>query len=431
MKATSISSIVRDHKLLRDIAVGKNWNAEVQEEYAYAAAGRQVTSAWARELKVFFGVLGTAWVQDNNQVTLTDVGRKLTTASDPARVIAQQVMKYELSNPSIQRDLCRDITLVPHHVILKLLSHTGIEHISKEEFIYFVSRIRNPDIDVSECAELIVTFRALSASDRNAFIGLLDDTRRRVTDRIWPYTANFLCFPHYLEYSQAAIRVVDASAAKRVLQWYEAGHAEHIEFSTEKDWFAFYGAVASEPSAQEAIDYYRSTHDVLRATRAFRRAVERGHLRPDETETEFGCRIQGEAKLEDWLVDHLDRLETGLTFEERQYETIEAGRLDILARDQSGNYVVIELKRDKAHDAAFGQLLRYMGWVRMYLSGGGQVRGYVIGEEVDDRMVYVTLASDEINSLCGLRRYSDLNIRLVLHKTGEECFAKVEDLAAS
>jgi len=39
--------------------------------------------------------------------------------------------------------------------------------------------------------------------------------------------------------------------------------------------------------------------------------------------------------------------------------------LDILAKDPAGKFVVVELKRDKASDVAVGQILRYVGWVRI------------------------------------------------------------------
>ena len=66
------------------------------------------------------------------------------------------------------------------------------------------------------------------------------------------------------------------------------------------------------------------------------------------------------------------------------------GIIDILARDrQTGDYVVIELKRGQASDATVGQILRYMGWVREHLCIEPQgVQGIVICQEADDRLEY-------------------------------------------
>lgn len=50
-----------------------------------------------------------------------------------------------------------------------------------------------------------------------------------------------------------------------------------------------------------------------------------------------------EKNLEDYLIYHLDLIEEGLTFISRQF-AVTGGFLDILTRDSTGNYVIIELK---------------------------------------------------------------------------------------
>ncbi len=71
--------------------------------------------------------------------------------------------------------------------------------------------------------------------------------------------------------------------------------------------------------------------------------------------------ISLERDLEDHLVDHLESLEPGLILVARQ-ETIEVGRIDILARASDGQTVIIELKAGEARDSAIGQIARYIGW---------------------------------------------------------------------
>jgi Holliday junction resolvase-like predicted endonuclease len=75
----------------------------------------------------------------------------------------------------------------------------------------------------------------------------------------------------------------------------------------------------------------------------------------------FEGNLSSERDWEEYLVNNLDQLEQGLGFLGRQVET-DVGRIDILAKDSSGNFVVIELKVGEADDSAVGQVSRYAGW---------------------------------------------------------------------
>ncbi len=76
-----------------------------------------------------------------------------------------------------------------------------------------------------------------------------------------------------------------------------------------------------------------------------------------------------------------------LEFIGRQYETT-IGPIDILARNTvTGQYVVIELKKGRAADKVFGQLSRYMGWVKTNLAKNGDVAGMVVGSTIDDKLI--------------------------------------------
>ena len=160
----------------------------------------------------------------------------------------------------------------------------------------------------------------------------------------------------------------------------------------------------------------------------YRDATSKGLLL-DDGEQAFECRVQGEAALEAWLADNLQKLENGLTLKGRQYETEDAGRIDILARDKNDRYVVVELKRDKASDSALGQILRYIGWVRLnLLSDDEKVRGYVVGDRFDDKINYAILSNDAIDRMCRLVDYEDLGVKLHVSKTKEDCDAKVVEI---
>jgi endonuclease len=92
-----------------------------------------------------------------------------------------------------------------------------------------------------------------------------------------------------------------------------------------------------------------------------------------------------EQDLQRYLADNLRVIEPGLTlYQDEGLKGLEypAGggrRIDILALDKAGGFVVLELKVEKGYDRVVGQLLRYMNWVRKELAEPGQrVRGIIV-----------------------------------------------------
>jgi RecB family endonuclease NucS len=99
-----------------------------------------------------------------------------------------------------------------------------------------------------------------------------------------------------------------------------------------------------------------------------------------------------EKHLEDMLEHNIGRLGGGLTLVQsgRQYETL-VGPIDLLAVDQEG-YVVIELKKGRTADKVFGQLCRYMGYVKREVAEGKPVRGIIVGRDIDKKLLYAVEA---------------------------------------
>lgn len=105
-----------------------------------------------------------------------------------------------------------------------------------------------------------------------------------------------------------------------------------------------------------------------------------------------------EKHLEDFMVENWDKIDFGeklKLYEDengnvgQQYYTEDVGYIDILATDEKGNFVVIELKKGRRDDEVIGQVLRYMGWARKNLCKSGQeVRGLVVVGERDKKLQY-------------------------------------------
>jgi len=118
---------------------------------------------------------------------------------------------------------------------------------------------------------------------------------------------------------------------------------------------------------------------------------------PDETNA---TRPPVEQALRDFLAANISRVEPGLNLVQKEFDTREVGRIDLLCKDKSGAHVVIELKREKENDKVVGQILRYVGWVETNLKT--KARGIIIVHEPDARLEY---ALEPIKNLVALKFY--------------------------
>ena len=113
----------------------------------------------------------------------------------------------------------------------------------------------------------------------------------------------------------------------------------------------------------------------------------------EDEETFIETTISLERDLEDHIIRDLDQIEDGLTLYSkdglngRQFNT-DVGRVDILATDKNNNFVIIELKAGKAHHSVISQILVYMSWVRQNIADGKEVRGIVIADDFDKKLMY-------------------------------------------
>jgi len=64
------------------------------------------------------------------------------------------------------------------------------------------------------------------------------------------------------------------------------------------------------------------------------------------------------------------------------------GPIDILAIDETGAFVVFELKRARSPDHAIGQLSRYMGWVKQTIGKDQKVRGVIVAKTISENLRY-------------------------------------------
>lgn len=119
-----------------------------------------------------------------------------------------------------------------------------------------------------------------------------------------------------------------------------------------------------------------------------------------------------EKYLEDFIVNNWEKVDFGEKLElytdkdgniGKQYFTEDVGYIDILAKDEKNNFVVIELKKGRPNDEVIGQVLRYIGWVRRNLAQRNEdVRGLIIVGERDIKLEY---ALQEISNKVNIKIY--------------------------
>lgn len=108
---------------------------------------------------------------------------------------------------------------------------------------------------------------------------------------------------------------------------------------------------------------------------------------PNEIEDREDAAFAYEADLQNYLVNNLQIIENGLELYSDDRGTgkeypVDGGRIDILAKDNTGRFVVIELKLSRGRNKAIGQLLYYMAWIDANMGNQEKCRGILIAKDI-------------------------------------------------
>lgn len=106
-----------------------------------------------------------------------------------------------------------------------------------------------------------------------------------------------------------------------------------------------------------------------------------------------------ESGLEEAVKQNISQLDLELADDSIQQQCsmgVGVGRSDLICRDKSGNYVVLELKANRSSDEVVGQILRYMGYVRENWAEeeNKEVKGIILTPSFDEQL---RLAAAEAN----------------------------------
>jgi hypothetical protein len=351
---------------------------------------------FARMLKQVLVVLGLAWVDGNDRVEITEAGERFLKTNDPDQFLAIQSMRYQFWNPSVGGPTHTDVRLHPVPFLIRLLGSVEGFSITKTEYLLFVAKAKKIS-DVDACADLIEKFRKLSPEERRVIVDRCDayniaGPRRRSIlntislNRTYAYKMWCLC--------PAIDATVDGGMTlkpqkirgeyRKFMDEY-ASDSAYVEFVSEKEFLSYMGVPDLMPTKETALEAYVSRGDIMSAAK-----IKKELGSSKEEVNSFKKMLLDEKTLENNIEKNIDfigdRIKCNLQLVGRQYQTT-VGPIDLLAFDTKKNrYVVIELKKGRSADKVFGQLSRYMGWVRKHLADGHDVVGVIVAGRIDDKL---------------------------------------------
>lgn len=350
--------------------------------------------------------LGLAWVEDQQEVVLTEAGRALIESDDPRPVVEAQIAKIQYPAPwSSTADVHDFKGILPQLFLLQVLRECGYE-LSTDEYVLFVNLAQSHD-DLDRIVTYIHTWRDLSDEERYELqqqvlqlpIALPSDDPPTLAGMPQPTTGprwrrvslNSSYQLAAFTYVQFLLRADGITAIGHdELDYVVEAHASDLaipRFRSHEEWVLYFGDPEQRPSWYVYLATELANADKPDEVEPLL-AAHGGKLSGEEQEEIQ--RQQVEKAIEDFYVQNLGLLEPGLELHDdgRQFVT-PIGRMDLLCRDPDGAYVVVEIKADEAKDSVFGQILRYIGWVHRNLPDGrDNVRGVILAGGFGEQAKY-------------------------------------------
>ncbi len=147
---------------------------------------------------------------------------------------------------------------------------------------------------------------------------------------------------------------------------------------------------------------YTALSDIRSALNHYKRFCEAGddfvyEVRENNnaSDTNANATFGLEKDLQAALRKHIDQLEAGLKIVDGESErSVDSGRIDILAKDSNGTFVIIELKAGTATDSVVAQILGYMGDIAE--EENVAVRGIIVASDFNKRVQSASRATSNL-----------------------------------
>lgn len=372
--------------------------AKVLAPYKPGAALADRT-ALVREWKKLLEMLGFMWVQPNKHVVVTDAGLDLLTTDSPSSVIEAQIAKIQYPNPSLETGYASDFKgLLPHLFLLQILQRCSYK-LDVEELELFLNLAQEQD-NVEMIARYIQCWRDLQDDEKKTIRQIVKSTKMRGaantlrSQRIRQnssYQRALHTYPAYIEErTEEGKREIVCRLPQRLNQLIaeELPRLKISTFVSLEEWIAYFGDPDQRPSWYTYLTLSVEKAKSKRATKAAKRLIEQHSDQVSTDEKQDLIRRQIEKDIENFYAKNLHLIEKGLKLERQQYPTA-IGPIDMLCKDASGRFVVVEVKAEEARDSVFGQVLRYIGWVHRNLDGGNKnVRGVILARAFPETARY-------------------------------------------
>lgn len=399
-----IDTIQKQLKLLQGFE-GKPWR-DSQDEYQKALVAEGLSKAstrdddqkgvpMARMLSQVFSTLGFAWIDDQDEITLTAAGEAFLKAHAPEDIVATQARRYQIANPMAGGKATRTIEVHPVIYLLEVILAT--KYLTKTEYILFCAKARSFG-DIDDSIDGIKKWRELGPQQKNSIVRALDAVKinsSESTRRSSIYNTIQLNSSYAMAFWKASGFFKEEREENELTWKIDRKHlpranalvaqaqkeGQFIAFSDKKDWMAYYGDPQKAPTKQTALSYYTDTAQLDMVSQVL---DEMGGY-TEEQKRQYLSMIVSEETVEDILARNMELIEPGMTLVQRQLIT-EVGRIDLFARDKNGTFTIIELKKGKTDDDVFGQLSRYLGWCKKTKARTSNVRGIIIAKSIGPKL---------------------------------------------
>lgn len=354
-------------------------------------------NAIIRVIKVITSILGLAWVNEKEKLHITDIGKQLLEKSNYEEIIFNQIRRFEFNNFNITKNK-DNIKVLPILYLANVLIKLKDKHLTKDEYCLFIAKKLNNN-EIKKSIDEIEKYRSLNDKEKEKIKDYLkakninniqDKKRKSILNTIEldsSYAFNFFASSDLFYIENSNIFIKNKKQLEKFLSDCNK-NSIWIDFKEEKDWFYYYGSDNKNISPIEfALDYYTDISDVDNALNIYN-YCQKNKIKINKSinaisEKEFKSVLVDEKILEDFLEKHIKELDKGLRLIRRQYPTI-SGPIDLLAIDNRGIMVVIELKKNRVSDKVIGQVARYVSFLEM--EQNKEVRAIIIGKKIDNNI---------------------------------------------